>query len=202
LYGQTFFFYGSLMDEELLEAVLGRPVTHLTLVTGWLDGYVAETAHGYTFPALVERRGERVDGIVAYGLTEADIDRIAYFEDTEYAPVVVDVSTAESDVSAQAYMATATLNTTGEAWAFDKWRTEHKPLLLAVTRKVMSEHYGTTPLAEIDAVWHRIKAEIEAELNRPVALKPKRPARTAAQRQASPRRAARAASPRRPPRGS
>jgi hypothetical protein len=202
LSGQTFFFYGSLMDEELLEAVLGRPVTHLTFATGWLDGYVAETAHGYSFPTLIERRGERVDGIVAQGLTQADIDRIAYFEDTEYAPVVVDVSTARSDVAAQVYMATASLKATGERWAFDKWKKEHKPLLLAVTHKVMSEHYGTTPIESIDAVWHKIKAEIEAEMKRPVALKTKPRARTAAQKQASPRRAKRAASPTRPPRGS
>lgn len=194
--GQTFFFYGSLMDEELLEAVLGRRVAGLTLTPGWLDGYIAETAHGYTFPTLIERRGERVDGVIASGLTAADIDRIAYFEDTEYAPVVVDVSTAQSDVSAQVYMATASLKTTGETWAFDAWRKEHKPLLLAVTRKVMSEHYGTTPIEAIDAIWHEIKAALEAE------MKPKRPSRTAAPKQASPRRAARAASPRRPPRGS
>jgi hypothetical protein len=202
LSGQTFFFYGSLMDLELLEAVLGRPATGLTFVTGWLDGYIAETAAGYTFPTLIERRGERVDGIVAHGLTQADIDRIAYFEDTEYAPMVVDVSTAESDVSAQVYLATGSLKTTGEPWAFDKWKKEHKPLLLAVTRKVMSEHYGTTPIAEIDAVWHKIKTEIEAEMKRPVALKTRPRARTAAQKQASPRRATRATSPTRPPRGS
>jgi hypothetical protein len=200
LSGQTFFFYGSLMDEEMLEAVLGRPVTHLTFATGWLDGYAAETAHGYTFPTLVERRGERVDGIVAHGLTQADIERIAYFEDTEYSPVVVDVSTATSDVAAQVYMATASLKATGERWAFDAWRKEHKPLLLAVTRKVMSEHYGTTPIEKIDAVWHRIKAEIESEM-RPAAPKLKR-GRADAPTQAAPRRAARAASPRRPPRGS
>lgn len=200
--GQTFFFYGSLMDEELLEAVLGRAASHLTFTPGWLDGYVAETAHGYTFPTLIERRGERVDGVIAKGLTQADIDRIAYFEDTEYAPVVVDISTARSDVSAQVFMATATLKTTGETWAFDKWKVEHKPLLLAVTRKVMAEHYGTTPIESVDAVWHRIKAEIEAEMNPPVALKSKRPSRTAAPKRASPRRATRAASPTRPPRGS
>lgn len=197
--GQTFFFYGSLMDRELLEAVLGRPATDLSFTTGWLDGYVAETALGYTFPTLIERRGERVDGIVARGLTQADIDRIAYFEDTEYSAVVVDVSTAESDVSAQAYMATASLKTTGKAWAFDKWKKEHKPLLLAVTRKVMAEHYGTTPIHEIDAVWHKIKTEIEAEM---AAKKPRQPARTAAQKQALPRRSTPAASPKRRPPGS
>jgi hypothetical protein len=71
----------------------------------------------------------------------------------------------------------------------------------------MREHYGVTPIAEIDAIWHRVKAEIEAEMHAPIPLRPraakaKRPARTAVQTRAAPRRAKRAASPTRPPRGS
>ena len=40
-------------------------------------------------------------------------------------------------------------------------------LLLAVTRRVMREHYGVTPFQEVDANWHRIKAEIEATMRPP-----------------------------------
>jgi hypothetical protein len=207
LSGQTFFFYGSLMDVELLEAVLGRRADGLSLTPGWLSGYVAEIAERYSFPLLVEGRANRAHGVVVKGLSAADVERIAYFEDTEYAVVAIDVATAAGDVSARTYMATATLKSSGKRWDFDAWRKRDKPLLLAVTRKVMAEHYGVTPMAEIDAVWHRIKAEMEAELHAPIPLKarqpkPKRPSRTAAPTRAAPRRAKRAASPTRPPRGS
>jgi hypothetical protein len=162
LSGHTFFFYGSLMDQELLEAVIDRKATHLSFRPGWLTGYVAETAHGYTFPTLVERAGARVDGLITHGLTDGDIARIAYFEDTEYAPATVDVATADTGIAAQVYVATATLKSSGEPWHFDHWRHHHKPLLVAVTRRIMREHYGITPFEEIDAHWHRIKAELEA----------------------------------------
>ncbi|MBP6010715.1 MAG: gamma-glutamylcyclotransferase [Alphaproteobacteria bacterium] len=192
--GHTFFFYGSLMDLELLEAVIDRDAAHLAFTPGWLQGFVAETALGYTFPTLVESRHGRVDGLVTQGLTADDIARVAYFEDTEYQPVPIDVSTADSDVAAQVFMATTALKSTGEAWSFEHWRQHHKPLLVAVTRKVMRQHYGITPFEEIDAHWHRIKAELEAEMSAPVTLKRRTPAATPAPR----RRAARAASPKPP----
>lgn len=203
LSGHTFFFYGSLMDRELLEAVLDRATSDLTFTPGWLAGYVAETARGYTFPTLVKRRGGRAHGVVTQGLTLDDVERIAYFEDTtEYAPIVADIATAETEIAARLYIATAALPSTGEPWSFERWQKHDKALLLAVTRRVMREHYGVTPIAEVDAHWHRIKAEIEAEIHAPVPLKPRRLARRDAPTRAAPRRAARAASPKRRPRGS
>jgi hypothetical protein len=166
LSGHTFFFYGSLMDLELLEAVIDRPSSDLRHQAGRLDGYAAETAHGYSFPTLVTRRGAVVEGVVTHGLSDADIERISYFEDTEYAHHPVEVVTAAATIAARTYMSTGALRSSGEAWDFAHWRAHHKPVLVAVTRQVMREHYGITPFEEIDAHWHRIKSEIEAEFNR------------------------------------
>lgn len=152
------------MDLELLEAVIDRKAADLAFTQGWLAGYAAETALGYTFPTLIERKGARVDGLLTQGLTDDDIARIAYFEDTEYAPTTVDVTTPETELAAQVFMATTALKSSGEPWSFDHWRHHHKPLLVAVTRRVMREHYGITPFEEIDTHWHRIKAELEGEL--------------------------------------
>ena len=192
--GHTFFFYGSLMDRELLEAVIGRDLGNLSFTPGWMKGYVADTAERYSFPTLVEHRTGRVDGIVVKGLSAADVDRIAYFEDEDYTATVADIATAEGDVSAQVYVATTRLKSSGKPWSFDHWRIHDKPLLLAVTRKVMCEHYGVTPMSEIDAVWHRVKAEIEAQMCTPVPLRRRIDAPTPAE----PRRAKRATSPTRP----
>jgi hypothetical protein len=199
LSGYSFFFYGSLMDRDLLEAVLDRATPDLSFTPGWLAGYVAETARGYPFPTLVERRGGQVHGIVTQGLTPADIDRIAYFEDpTEYASIVVDISTAGTEIAAQLYTATA-LPSDGELWSFERWLERDKTLAVAVTRRLMREHYGITPIVEVDAYWHRIKAEIEAEMRAPGQVKPERPARTTATR-ASPSATKRAVSNKRRPR--
>ena len=160
----TFFFYGSLMDLELLEAVIDRSSAHLSFTPGWLDDHAAETARSYTFPTLVPRVGSRTHGLVTSGLSADDVARISYFEDTEYAPVAVKAGTAAGSVRAHVYMSTTSLASSGEAWAFEHWRQHHKPVLVAVTRRVMREHYGVTPFEEIDAHWHRIKAEVEATL--------------------------------------
>lgn len=162
--GHIFFFYGSLMDRELLEAVIDRSSAHLQLQPGRLDGYAAETAHGYSFPTLVARSGAAVEGVVTHGLSDADIERISYFEDTEYTHQPVEVLTAAETITARTYMSTRTLRSSGEPWDFPHWRVHHKPVLVAVTRRVMREHYGITPFEEIDGHWHRIKAEIEADM--------------------------------------
>lgn len=201
--GHTFFFYGSLMDRDLLEAVLGRRANGVTFTPGWLTGYVAEKAAGYTFPTLIKSRTGRVNGVVTQGLTQADADRIAYYEDNdEYAAQVVDIATATTDIAAQVFMAATQMMSSGEPWSFDHWKRHDKPLLLAITRKVMAEHYGVTPANKVHDVWMRIKGELEAKMSAPVPLKPKRASQTPAQKQAAPRRSVRAASPKRSPPGS
>lgn len=162
--GHTFFFYGSLMDRELLEAVIDRSSDHLDLQRARLCDHVVETALGYSFPTLVAKRGAKVDGVLAKGLSDADVARISYFEDTEYETVNLTVSTVQAHVMAQVFVANATLASSGDAWDFSHWRAHHKQVLVAVTRKVMREHYGVTPFEDIDRHWHRIKAEIEAEM--------------------------------------
>lgn len=176
------------MDRELLEAVLGRTASNLTFTPGWLTGYAAERAEGYTFPTLVERKASRIDGIVTHGLTQADADRIAYYEDNdEYEARIVDISTATTDIAAQIFMAATPLMSSGEPWSFEHWRKHDKPLLLAITRKVMREHYGITPANEIHPIWMRIKAELEAEMT--ARAKPKRASQPSARKQSAPRRA-------------
>jgi hypothetical protein len=203
LSGHTFFFYGSLMDRDLLEAVIGRRASGIAFTPGWLTGYTAEKAAGYTFPTLVESRTGRVNGVITQGLTQADADRITYYEDNdEYAAQIIDIATAETDIAAQVFMSATPMMSSGEPWSFDRWKKHDKPLLLAITRKVMTEHYGITPANKVHDVWMRIKAELEAMMNAPVQLKPKRATQTPAAKQAAPRRATPAASPTRRPRGS
>jgi len=191
------------MDRDLLEAVIGRRASGLIFTPGWLMGYLAEKAAGYTFPTLIESRTGRVNGIVTQGLTQADADRIAYYEDNdEYAAQVVDIATAVTDIAAQVFMEATPLMSSGEPWSFDQWKKHDKPLLLAITRKVMTEHYGVTPANKVHDEWMRIKTELEAQMSGPVPLKPKRVPQTPAQKPTAPRRAARATSPKRSPRGS
>jgi hypothetical protein len=152
------------MDRDLLEAVIDRTSDHLHLQHARLSDHVAETAQGYSFPTLVARRGANVDGVLARGLSNADVARISYFEDTEYSTVNLTVATAQTRVVAQVFVGNATLASSGEPWDFLHWQTHHKRLLVAVTRRVMREHYGITPFEDIDRQWHRIKAELEADL--------------------------------------
>lgn len=159
-----FFFFGSLRDPPILEAVLGRTLAHLTFAPAWMPGRRIERAAGYSFPILSAADDAIAVGTLAYGLSAEDQARIAYFEDSDYSLVLSDVRTDTATVSALVYMASDKLLSSGEAWALDAFQKRDRALLLAVTRFVMSEHYGVTPQATMEQIWASIRDRIAREM--------------------------------------
>lgn len=158
------FFYGTLMDKDMLGAVLGTPPTHVTQRPATLDGYDLRCAEGYTFPVLFPESKATVTGVCAEGLTGADIERIRYFEDTEYDLRPFDVTIDNVPTIAHAFCPVGEMSASSDAWDLRTWQRNDKSLLLAITREVFTNHYGVTPIEEIDAVWHRIRARLEREM--------------------------------------
>lgn len=158
------FFYGTLMDEEMIGAVLGRAPAHVAQRPAALSGYSLRRAEGYTFPVLFPDDKASVTGVCAEGLTEPDIERIRYFEDIEYDLRPFEVDLGNALTTAHAFCPTGNMAASPDAWDLSEWQRNDKPLLLAITREVFTNNYGITPLEEIDAVWHQIRARLEREM--------------------------------------
>lgn len=163
-----FFFFGSLRDPSILEAVLGRDLSHVTFAPAWAADRRIERAAGYSFPLLRHAPGDRAHGVVTYGLSADDQARIAYFEDSEYELVPHQVHTADGPILAQAYAASTKLESSGEAWDLARFQREDRALLLAVTRFVMTEHYGVTPQSTMERIWASIRDRIAKEMGLPI----------------------------------
>lgn len=148
----------------MLEAVLGRPAAHLSLVEGWLDGYSAERAEDYSFPILCAKNGASTLGHLAIGLDAEDIARIAYFEDSEYELTTASIRTPFALVTANVYRASPKLRSSGELWSLVQFQTADRALLLAVTRHVMRKHFGVTPQTDMERMWNGIRDQIAQEL--------------------------------------
>ncbi len=158
-----FFFYGTLMDHDVIEIVLGRSLAARRLQPARLDGYCAQTAIDEAVPVLRTAPGSSVSGVVIENLTEADAVRICFFEESEYdsepREVVVD---GVGVVTAHVYLNSQLRINEKQRWDFPRWQAEEKPLFLILARQWM-RHVGATDLRAADEEWDRTRARSRAD---------------------------------------
>lgn len=147
------FFFGSLRDPDLLEVVLGEPPPAPPILAV-LPDHTALRAAGYDFPVAVPRPGASLTGLAVAGLSAQALDRVRFFEDTEYELRPVIIETRAGPVEAH-FFASAGLTASSDLWSLEDWQATRKPLMLAVTRELMAAH-GTIPPGAVDALWHRL----------------------------------------------
>jgi len=150
------FFFGSLMDLELLVLVAGRPVDRLSTAAAVLHGFERRRAVGESFPLIVPHPGGRVDGMLVEGLTETDIDRIQFFEGSDYALHPFAVECAAERIDVHVFLPTARLEPEEAAWDFGAWIETERAMCIALAEELMS-HYGGRSIAEIDVLWPEMK---------------------------------------------
>ncbi len=148
-----FFFFGSLMDRDVAEVVLGRAVPDAACEVARVEGFRRVLLAGESYPAMVPRAGGHVDGILMRGVTPAEHRRIVWFEDSEYDLVEVPVSRG----SGARATALACLRRPGTAiqeadWSFARWQVEDKSAFLDLAGLWMSL-YGRATVAEAETAW-------------------------------------------------
>lgn len=152
------FFFGTLMDRDLLSVVLSRPADGLHLAHAQVSGFVRRQTAEEAFPILVPQADGQVDGVVAGGIGYGDIDRLLFFEGGEYTLAELVVTTDHGRSDAHLFASTGRLTATDQPWSFNAWQTLHKGLALVEAEMLMAL-YGTMSLAAADAQWLDIKAQ-------------------------------------------
>lgn len=158
-----FFFYGTLMDHDVIEIVLGRALIARCLQPAKFDGYCARIAIDEAVPVLRAAPDSSVSGVVIDDLTAADAKRICFFEDSEYdsEPCEVEVD-GVGVVTAYVYLNSQLRVNEKQNWDFLRWKAEEKPLLLILARQWM-RHFGATDLRAADKEWDRTRARYRAD---------------------------------------
>ncbi len=152
----SIFFYGSLRDRDLLEAVLGRPVDPSHLEPARVTGFAALRLATEAYPVLLPAPGRVAEGVIFHQPTEADVARLVFFEEAEYALMPITVATARGPVECRYFRGTDKPTASAVDWDFDAWCRDHAAVAIEATREYM-HHFGRTPVAEIDTVWPGIK---------------------------------------------
>ncbi|TAN47303.1 MAG: gamma-glutamylcyclotransferase, partial [Rhodospirillales bacterium] len=75
------FFYGTLMDDDVRKAIVGRPVD---VAAASLQGYRRVPVAGRTYPMLVPCQGQCIEGLLADGIDARELKRLIRYEGPEY----------------------------------------------------------------------------------------------------------------------
>ena len=126
---QPLFFFGTLMDLDVLAYVLERPIDLDDLAPATLAGYRRVQAVGVSYPVLVPDRAGVVEGRLLRRATRRDIARINHFESGEYraelhAVVYRTMARRRRHGSIWAWVISAA---TAEPWSLAAWQAMHKP---------------------------------------------------------------------------
>ncbi|MBK8907217.1 MAG: gamma-glutamylcyclotransferase [Rhodospirillales bacterium] len=127
----TCFFYGTLMDRDVLTAVSGKRVGSLARRSAVLEGYYRPTRAGAVYPILQRCLDEFVYGIVVHGLRAQEVARLNAHEGREYDTAPLSVMLNGRMVTALAYVPRPWVPASPERWCFDTWRRRHKAECLA-----------------------------------------------------------------------
>jgi cation transport regulator ChaC len=136
----TYFFFGTLMDREVLATVLDRPVAADELSRAWLHGYQRVRAANASYPMLIPAPGVIVGGVVFEPRDDRDDVRIQHFENGEYAERWLHVHLAGGRrLATRVFLALDVLEATDEAWDLAAWARAHKAAFLQQCREWMCD---------------------------------------------------------------
>ena len=164
----AYFFFGSMMDRDVLNLVVGRMVPDADVEPATLAGYRLVHVADESYPAIVPHAGRQVEGVRVRRLTSAECERIAWFEGKEYASQMVEVTLrGGTPARAGVHLPTEALETIGgEGWDFARWRRAEKDGLMRLARGHMAL-LGRVSLDEAIRIWDDARDTLQGGEARP-----------------------------------
>ena len=149
----NWFFFGSLMDQEVLEIVVGRTVLEEEMIAADLHGYRRISVANESYPALAHTPNQTVEGVMIQSLDAPEALRVMYFEGEEYKPEEVQLQLKnQRPIKAFCFLPSPDLETIDLEWDFEQWRKDHLNDFLHLSEEWMAG-YGNLEFAEVNAQW-------------------------------------------------
>jgi hypothetical protein len=121
------FVYGTLLDCDLLRAVLGRPPPNGGGESARLPGFRRVVVAGRTYPTLIRRTGGWVAGRLLAGLGREDWRRLVRYEGRDYRLRRMSVRRADGRlVAAHLFLCHPSVPTGRRSWHIEDWRKRFK----------------------------------------------------------------------------
>lgn len=158
-----YFFFGTLMDLDVLRLVVAREVPASALAPARLHGFRRVRILRDSFPVLVEDAAAAVDGVVFTSDGAEEDARILFFEDYDYdlAPCRPMLQSGET-VDAMFCGTEEGVQASDEAWDLHRWAARHKAGFLELSRVYMGCYGRLTP-QEAEPVWVATRERLRDE---------------------------------------
>jgi hypothetical protein len=135
----TFFFYGTLLDPDVMALVIGRRLPPSAFVPAILPGHSRRRAKGATYPVVVRDAADRVQGVVVGGLTARDVARLAAYEGRGYRIAQLKVRVGGELVTVSVFEPiVARLQPSTSPWDYALWRGRYKRPFVGRLRRAFS----------------------------------------------------------------
>lgn len=125
--GIRFFFYGTLMDVDVLNAVADNPFGPEDLLPARLDGWRRVAVREARYPALVPAEGRSCDGVVVENIDGRMERRLVHYEGPQYRQAAIEVTVHGKIKPARVFVPKAGMAFDTREWSFEAWQAEHKP---------------------------------------------------------------------------
>ncbi|MFO1048624.1 MAG: gamma-glutamylcyclotransferase family protein [Geminicoccaceae bacterium] len=137
---QPLFFFGTLMDLDVLTWLLERPIDLADLCPAVIRGFRRTGVAGASYPMLVPDEGAEVEGRLMRRAGARDIARINHYESEEYRAELHPVATgAGVETAAWLYLGLEHMIPTAAPWSLARWQAEHKAGFFAACDGWMSD---------------------------------------------------------------
>ena len=140
---RRFFFYGTLLDPDVVAFVLGRRLPPASFAPALLPGHKRRRAVGKSYPIVVRAPAGAVAGAVVGGLSAKDVERLAAYEGPGYRVINVGVKGAGRHRMVSMFEPLIShLQPAAEAWDLMLWQRCHKRAFMGRLRRAISARPG------------------------------------------------------------
>jgi len=151
-----FFFYGTLVDADVRQLVLGRPVPNAAVRSATLQEFQRYSVLDQPYPAAVPQPGSAIDGVVMPRASLDDAAKLTCFEGSDYEAQLRQVTIAadgsEEERDAWVFIASERVLRGDPGWSIDDWRSRHKPAFFEIA-KAWLDAISDADLAAAAQLW-------------------------------------------------
>ena len=115
------------MDSIVLKRVIGRYHKGIQKRQGILNDFKRVKVKEAHYPAIVDSKGDKVEGLVVYGIASDALLLLDQFEDDEYQRKDVAVLVrGGQETTATTYVASPNMSLDEEGWCLNTWQQNHR----------------------------------------------------------------------------
>lgn len=131
-----FFFFGTLLDEEVLTLVVGRAIPAADKRPATLGGFRRVKAQGVTYPIIVRRQNSSVAGMLVSGITGEEAELLIAYEGANYDLATLPVIAGrERLVRVFVPAGSGGLTPLDDDWTLEEWSRLHRAGFVARLRQ-------------------------------------------------------------------